>query len=138
MKLSNKKYYDISAAIEAIAPGLKAVVWYDDNGIGDIKATGEIPSEAAIDAEGIKVLKAARIIEDKTEAGVRIDTPYPAYKQRNIEREAIVTANLDDVNVMNTFINGIRVKSNELEIVIEASSLDELNTMNVKDDKYWT
>ena len=66
MKLSNKKYYDISAAIDAIAPGIRAKAVYDNDGVATLTAeAGEIPRESAIDAEGIKVLKVAKIAEVK-------------------------------------------------------------------------
>ncbi len=138
MKLSNKKYYDISQALYTLAPSIRAKVVYDDNGVGTISAeAGAIPAEVDIDSEGLKLLKAKKIAETKVESGLRISAAYPAYKQRNIEREAIVSQALDGVKSMNASINNTRDKSKGLEATIVVSTLDQLGDINVTDDKHW-
>ena len=75
MKLSNKKSYCVSTVLASIAPTLRSVVWFDGNGIGDIKAeAGTIPSEADIDAAGnLLALQDAKALK-KTEVNAKRST----------------------------------------------------------------
>jgi len=95
-------------------------------------------STPELEARNFENLKVAKVSQIKSEAAKRINDAYPDYKQRNIDREAIVTQDMTDVNTMNDYINGIRVKSNELETLVDGYNLEQLEAFDVTDDANWT
>jgi hypothetical protein len=138
MKLSNVKPYDISAALSSAAPELVATVWYDENGIGDVRAeSGTIPSEDAIDSAGLSISQEQCKKLTKEEASKRINNEYPDYLQRNIDREALLGNDKSKAIAMNDCINGIRVNSNNLEDEIDGYTLEQLQSFDVSDETHW-
>jgi len=144
MILSNEKKYNVSQTIKELQPELRAVVWYDGNGVGTIKPdSGQAISftEAQLDAAGEiileSILRIAHVSSAKEESTRRIHERYSMQQQNDIIREAIVTQDLTDINAMNTIINGIRASSNTLEDLVAGYDLAQLQPLNFSDDKHW-
>ena len=95
-------------------------------------------STPKLDAKDLIETSASVKASIKGEAGKRINDAYPDYKQRNIDREAILTQDTTEVNIMNDVINGIRTKSNELETTVEGYNLSQLKAFDVTDDAHWS
>ena len=104
-------------------------------------------------------LKAAKISEIKTEAYRRITATYPDYKQRNlngavsfIQNKEVLSLKAGSGNYTPTademtslraaktckdFIDGIRTKSNQLEVSLDSMTEEQLNAFDPSEDSNW-
>jgi hypothetical protein len=72
----------------------------------------------------------------KEEAYRRITADYPITKQLNLIYDQ--SFEQDAYSAMVSFIEGIRIKSNALELKIARYTIKQLETFNCCDDKHWT
>ena len=104
-------------------------------------------------------LKEDKIKEIKQEASRRILNNYPQYKQNNViaaiiqiqnkellafKQNSIYELNEEDINHLKEskeckdYISLIRIKSNELEILIQSKkAINTIEAIKVSDDNYW-
>lgn len=71
----------------------------------------------------------------KHEAHLRITENYPITKQLNLIYDQ--SFEQDAYSAMVSFIEGIRIKSNALELKIARYTIKQLETFNCCDDKHW-
>lgn len=162
MKLSNKKNYDVSQAVEKLRPQAGITFWLDDDELrgAEIDFTEEeldAAGQALIEQEKVefesKLIKAI-----KSEAGKRINDYMPDYKQRNALADIISIVNesveardegrpytqspedrakMVRLKADKTFIETIRAKSDQLEIDVQAMTHEQRLAFNVEDDANW-
>tara|TARA_R110000868_G_C10883198_1_gene763117 strand:+ start:1225 stop:1644 length:420 start_codon:yes stop_codon:yes gene_type:complete len=72
----------------------------------------------------------------------RILEPYPDYKQRNIDREALLFQDNDEKKLlqveMHNYITSIITKGKDLKASLATLSYEELSSLDVTSDSYWS
>jgi hypothetical protein len=88
-----------------------------------------------------------QLIEEKQsvinlETSRRILEPYPDYKQRNIDREALLFPDHEDKKhlqvEMHNYITSIITKGKELKAFVTTLDYDALAALDITSDSYWS